>query len=279
MTIIASVESQRTHMPDALGPLGFQPRDAGGQPLGPKLILHVRSCAEPECACIDTDLFIARADDEASKPNALVQFDPLTAETVLKSDPDGILAEGFESLKGSLQGDLRELFRARALRAKQRAEVRPWRQRELASYLGDGMVPMLEIAAGEPDLIVDVDGERYWVEDMYCIEPGCSCETVACEIHGLTSAGLGHVRIDLAKQRVTEHERPKGAAVARALLEVYDFAFLRERRRIARQLAADLEDEKPKPAPLHVPAKVGRNALCPCGSGRKHKHCCARAGK
>ena len=26
--------------------------------------------------------------------------------------------------------------------------------------------------------------------------------------------------------------------------------------------------------PLHAPEKIGRNDPCPCGSGRKYKHCC-----
>ena len=31
--------------------------------------------------------------------------------------------------------------------------------------------------------------------------------------------------------------------------------------------------EKSKPAPVHVEKKVGRNDPCPCGSGKKYKHC------
>lgn len=28
--------------------------------------------------------------------------------------------------------------------------------------------------------------------------------------------------------------------------------------------------------PVKVPPKIGRNAPCPCGSGKKYKHCCGR---
>ncbi len=42
------------------------------------------------------------------------------------------------------------------------------------------------------------------------------------------------------------------------------------------------EEPPPPPAPSLSPAssgeKVGRNAPCPCGSGRKYKHCCGRPG-
>ena len=37
--------------------------------------------------------------------------------------------------------------------------------------------------------------------------------------------------------------------------------------------AAAGSGEKSKPAPIQVEKKVGRNDLCPCGSGKKYKHC------
>jgi hypothetical protein len=35
----------------------------------------------------------------------------------------------------------------------------------------------------------------------------------------------------------------------------------------------------PRPAPLPKKKKVGRNDPCPCGSGRKYKHCCGKPGR
>ena len=37
--------------------------------------------------------------------------------------------------------------------------------------------------------------------------------------------------------------------------------------------AAAGQADKSKPAPMHVEKKVGRNDPCPCGSGKKYKHC------
>ncbi len=34
--------------------------------------------------------------------------------------------------------------------------------------------------------------------------------------------------------------------------------------------------ERPKPQPVHVEKKVGRNDPCPCGSGKKYKNCCGK---
>ena len=40
--------------------------------------------------------------------------------------------------------------------------------------------------------------------------------------------------------------------------------------------AAAGQGDKSKPAPIHVEKKVGRNDPCPCGSGKKYKHCHGR---
>lgn len=39
------------------------------------------------------------------------------------------------------------------------------------------------------------------------------------------------------------------------------------------------EQEKPKRQPVRKVEKVGRNQPCPCGSGKKYKHCCGRAAQ
>ena len=35
-------------------------------------------------------------------------------------------------------------------------------------------------------------------------------------------------------------------------------------------------DAEEKKKPVTKGAKVGRNDACPCGSGKKYKHCCGR---
>ena len=46
--------------------------------------------------------------------------------------------------------------------------------------------------------------------------------------------------------------------------------------RMAAAVAAG-QAEKSKPAPIKVEKKVGRNDPCPCGSGKKYKHCHGKA--
>ena len=40
--------------------------------------------------------------------------------------------------------------------------------------------------------------------------------------------------------------------------------------------AAAGQADRGKPSPVHVEKKVGRNDPCPCGSGKKYKHCHGR---
>lgn len=39
----------------------------------------------------------------------------------------------------------------------------------------------------------------------------------------------------------------------------------------------DISDSKHKPEQKHIIAKQGRNELCACGSGKKHKNCCLKS--
>lgn len=39
----------------------------------------------------------------------------------------------------------------------------------------------------------------------------------------------------------------------------------------------DITGSKHKPEQKHIIAKQGRNELCACGSGKKHKNCCLKS--
>ena len=51
-----------------------------------------------------------------------------------------------------------------------------------------------------------------------------------------------------------------------------------QREEVAKPIAASAgkDDETKKRAPIKVGEKVGRNDPCPCGSGKKYKHCCGQ---
>jgi preprotein translocase subunit SecA len=63
--------------------------------------------------------------------------------------------------------------------------------------------------------------------------------------------------------------------------EVVRFVFrvkvVQEPQARSQQLVENRYAEEEAQRPTHRESKVGRNALCPCGSGKKYKKCCGRA--
>ena len=49
-----------------------------------------------------------------------------------------------------------------------------------------------------------------------------------------------------------------------------------ETQRAMDRAASQQTGERPKPQPVHVEKRVGRNDPCPCGSGKKYKNCCGK---
>ena len=62
--------------------------------------------------------------------------------------------------------------------------------------------------------------------------------------------------------------------VSAAQHDEFDVAAEAERQHAAARQAG--EGPPPRAEPIRVEFKVGRNDPCPCGSGKKHKHCCGR---
>lgn len=71
---------------------------------------------------------------------------------------------------------------------------------------------------------------------------------------------------DIAGLRVARTVTDEGDSQLEALLE-------------GRVLEAVAAEPTPSQPFVRVSPKVGRNAPCPCGSGRKHKRCCGRASR
>ena len=47
-------------------------------------------------------------------------------------------------------------------------------------------------------------------------------------------------------------------------------------RHLTKERQSELYKEQKKSTTIVKPAKIGRNDPCPCGSGKKYKHCCGR---
>ena len=140
------------------------------------------------------------------------------------------------------------------------------------------------------------------VDDAYCVAPGCDCDRAAIELFPSEEAKDGTAYgfdVDFARKRWTDPEtgrEPKGRSATQAarLRQAHpeiEVEWARRRGILRRLYAAnrgrwlaevgrvnapakatgETADEGPVSAP-----KVGRNAPCPCGSGKKYKRCCGR---
>ncbi len=133
-------------------------------------------------------------------------------------------------------------------------------------------------------------GETQWmVNDQYCINPDCGC----------TDGVLLFVPYDahIDKEHIPQHtpypavffDAKKGQATSVAAagtgshsaMELAD-AFLKERPDCAGLIRRRRETLRtlikhnlpPRKSPFKQQKKTGRNAPCPCGSGKKYKNCC-----
>ncbi len=123
-----------------------------------------------------------------------------------------------------------------------------------------------------------VFGDRLFeAVELYCVKAGCDCGTVIVDFDASVPGAVpypGHV--ELAGGVVTLHpeQEPHGEHLD-DLWAAYCARYPRYQERFARRSAtmrglAGRIVATPKP-------KVGRNALCPCGSGKKLKKCCGAA--
>ena len=146
----------------------------------------------------------------------------------------------------------------------------------------------------DPDLFSDT----YDLVELYCDEPGCDCRRVMFNVisdnkkESVAVIAYGWEREDYYRKWFGENDAKtikelKGpilnlwspqSSLAPALLKNVKNIVLRDQRFIERLKrhyrlfrGAIEEEHRTEDLPL---IKAGRNDPCPCGSGRKYKHCC-----
>jgi len=150
---------------------------------------------------------------------------------------------------------------------------------------------------------VDVEGVRYAIDDAWCVRPACSC--VEGVVALCTETEQDDDERTLVLTPVATIRVPGGVPVhspsevtsamrTAVMSEHVQQTLARHRTRVRAEAAKRWGVERPRtkvsapvtpafPAPVTgvvagSSAKVGRNDRCPCGSGKKFKHCCLRRG-
>jgi hypothetical protein len=187
-------------------------------------------------------------------------------------------------LKSALVGELHHL-RRRALRAAAQADRETSPARALANANPSAMIAYDELFPADWDLVVHREGVPYWAVDLYCHNPQCTCTDVTVSLYELETGkrgSVGRLRLDVANgdgdPRIVE--KSIDDELTTMLLEKYGE---RIRARHAEARRAVLRFGRPllrmvptaRPAALPQAGRIARNALCPCGSGKKYKRCCS----
>ncbi|HOR54427.1 MAG TPA: SEC-C metal-binding domain-containing protein, partial [Synergistales bacterium] len=90
------------------------------------------------------------------------------------------------------------------------------------------------------------------------------------ESYNLFQEMMERVRLSFTQYFFRVTVATPGSAPARST------ASRRESRDAVAPLTAGEPGDAPRPQPVRSTPKVGRNQPCPCGSGKKYKHCCGK---
>ena len=138
------------------------------------------------------------------------------------------------------------------------------------------MIPYDQLFPHDWDLLFAHERQHYWAIDHHCPNAKCTCREILVTIHDLsspTAKSVGQIRFD---PQSCNPRLDASSLEAATLFEPLCARFgteLSRRYREVRQAVLDSAlSRRPQTTP---PPSPGRNAPCPCGSGKKFKRCCA----
>ena len=275
------------------------------------LFSKLQFCPVRECECREVQLEVV--DLEIRLPLAALKSDKVEAASRLQDSPRGAAIVDLDLgsvepdtrsgsrpldpdriavLVGAIDGELLDQLHGRWLREKS------WKARVLGPDdlpAADALVAWSKVCTdGRLDLF-DVAGHVYLADDTHCLNQDCDCSDVHVtffkDVGSKRFRELGAVRFDLASGAVAERVADRRV---RPTLDALWEAYCR-RHRVGERLADHrrcLRDLASRRGPLAAPRASassaaspgllpprpartpGRNAPCPCGSGKKFKRCC-----
>src|SRR5450432_1559193 len=155
-------------------------------------------------------------------------------------------------------------------------------QRDRSSYRAaihhadpGAMLPYDRLFPHDWDMIVGHDGHHYWACDQHCPNAACNCCEVVVTLYDLNTPdtrAVGQLRIDLKSSKLrAKGSSPSAAPLYEPLWAKYGTELIRRHEEVRRAVV----DHAASPGETTRSANPGRNAPCPCGSGKKFKRCCA----
>jgi hypothetical protein len=201
-----------------------------------------------------------------------------TARCSPRDEPASRFLAALPWLDGELALRL-DWLRERAARAVAQRE-RSSCDAALARRANDTMIGYDELFPADWDLLVQHGGATYWLCDQHCPKATCPCTSIVVQLYridGPSTDYAGKLTLDLhAPERRPATTTPVAAALFELAWRRYGDELVRRYKEVR---AAVQRMPTGTPARPHTAPAPSRNGLCPCGSGRKRKRCCAGARK
>ncbi len=261
-------------------------------------------CGGPRCGCTSIRLTAPPAADDVEPKTRVfppeIWLDLETKSLVRGSDSTGYPV--FDRLDGIVRTQLTDA---------DRQELREWFFAEKLELIHTAPLDQIDIeglpdaSSGEMIGFIDVfpcglafnftfEGERWAVDDQYCVQPKCSCsETILSFLQLADRSGVPAKKISdppsFRYNYITHRTKPLSESPTTGPSQTDLFGALKavnpkldehlQLRHLSLQtLYTRQEIERSKSRLRSLSAslrpKIGRNDPCPCGSGRKFKHCC-----
>lgn len=137
------------------------------------------------------------------------------------------------------------------------------------------MLPYDRLFPHDWDMIVGRDGHHVWACDQHCPKAACDCREIVVILYDLgtpDARSIGQLRIDPRSGDPRPNaSSPSAARLFEPLWAEYGAELVRRHDEVRQAIVAHAASRREATRP----ANPGRNAPCPCGSGRKFKRCCA----
>jgi hypothetical protein len=137
------------------------------------------------------------------------------------------------------------------------------------------MLPFDRLFPHDWDMTLGYDGHHVWACDQHCPSAACDCSEIVVILYDLNTPdarSVGQLRIDLGSgEPCANASSPSAARLFEPLWTKHGAELIRRHHEVRQAIVAHAASRREATRP----ANPGRNAPCPCGSGKKFKRCCA----
>jgi len=244
-------------------------------------VLEDYYCTNPFCDCNHVTISLCNREEPDSRFSFLLHFNRKTGslpnQPALTPKQSGLVKEFLQELSD----ELLVLFKQRYMEAKAYGEKTPM------SYLvfePGRYVNYMEIKPRAKELLdFSYKGDKHFAEDAYELDPRNDNKHVRLtffkfEPHEEKSPPILSYTYYFDEKLREEEDSKLDADKTDLLIQFNEFIpnlneILKKRYKETKSIGSELLESAPKLE--FQPHKISRNDMCPCGSGKKYKKCCA----